>query len=84
MAVLLGIAGCGGSGATAGPGQVTVVATTTQIADFARAVGGDRAKVVQLLQPNTDPHEYEPRPSDVRATAAAAGRAGTATSSTAG
>jgi zinc/manganese transport system substrate-binding protein len=32
-------------------------------------VGGDRAKVVQLLQPNTDPHDYEPRPSDVRETA---------------
>jgi ABC-type Zn uptake system ZnuABC Zn-binding protein ZnuA len=63
--------GCAGSGGTAGPGQVKVVATTTQIADFARAVGGDRAKVVQLLQPNTDPHEYEPRPSDVRATTGA-------------
>ena len=68
------LAGCAGSGATAGPGQVKIVATTTQIADFARAVGGDRAKVVQLLQPNTDPHEYEPRPSDVRATTGA-GRA---------
>jgi ABC-type Zn uptake system ZnuABC Zn-binding protein ZnuA len=60
-------AGCAGSGGAAGPGQVKVVATTTQIADFARAVGGDRAQVVQLLAPNTDPHEYEPRPSDVRA-----------------
>ena len=65
------LAGCGGSGGAAGPGQVKIVATTTQIADFARAVGGDRAKVVQLLQPNTDPHEYEPRPSDVRATTGA-------------
>ena len=49
--------------------QAKVVATTTQIGDFARAVGGERAKVVQLLQPNTDPHEYEPRPADVRETA---------------
>ena len=65
------LAGCAGSSATAGPGQVKIVATTTQIADFARAVGGDRAKVVQLLQPNTDPHEYEPRPSDVGATTGA-------------
>ena len=53
----------------AAPGQVKVVATTTQIGDFARAVGGERAKVVQVLQPNTDPHDYEPRPSDVRETA---------------
>ena len=47
----------------------SVVATTTVIADWARAVGGDRATVHQLLRPNTDPHEYEPRPSDVERTA---------------
>jgi ABC-type Zn uptake system ZnuABC Zn-binding protein ZnuA/ABC-type Mn2+/Zn2+ transport system permease subunit len=63
-------AGCG-SGGEAAPGQVAVVATTTQIADLARAVGGDRAHVVGVLRPNTDPHEYEPRPSDVVATARA-------------
>jgi ABC-type Zn uptake system ZnuABC Zn-binding protein ZnuA/ABC-type Mn2+/Zn2+ transport system permease subunit len=66
------VAGCGAGSDKAGPGQVKVVATTTQIGDFARAVGGDRAKVVQLLKPNTDPHDYEPRPSDVRETADAA------------
>jgi ABC-type Zn uptake system ZnuABC Zn-binding protein ZnuA/ABC-type Mn2+/Zn2+ transport system permease subunit len=65
-------AGCGSdSGGSAGPGQAKVIATTTQIGDFARAVGGDRADVVQLLKPNTDPHDYEPRPSDVRETAGA-------------
>jgi zinc/manganese transport system substrate-binding protein len=63
--------GCGAGSTEAGPGQVKVIATTTQIADFARAVGGDRARVVQLLKPNTDPHDYEPRPSDVRETAGA-------------
>jgi ABC-type Zn uptake system ZnuABC Zn-binding protein ZnuA/ABC-type Mn2+/Zn2+ transport system permease subunit len=63
-------AGCG-SDTKAGPGQVKVIATTTQIGDFARAVGGERAKVVQLLKPNTDPHDYEPRPSDVQETAGA-------------
>jgi len=69
LALLAG--GCGGTGADAGPGQVAVVASTTQIGDFARAVGGERAEVVQVLAPNTDPHDYEPRPSDVRATAKA-------------
>jgi ABC-type Zn uptake system ZnuABC Zn-binding protein ZnuA/ABC-type Mn2+/Zn2+ transport system permease subunit len=63
------VAGCGTGGGAAAPGQAKVVATTTQIGDFARAVGGDRAEVVQLLKPNTDPHDYEPRPSDVRETA---------------
>jgi ABC-type Zn uptake system ZnuABC Zn-binding protein ZnuA/ABC-type Mn2+/Zn2+ transport system permease subunit len=68
-ALALLAAGCGTDLGDARPGQAKVVATTTQIADFARAVGGDRAKVVQVLEPNTDPHDYEPRPSDVRETA---------------
>jgi ABC-type Zn uptake system ZnuABC Zn-binding protein ZnuA/ABC-type Mn2+/Zn2+ transport system permease subunit len=67
----LGAAGCGSSGnASAGSG-VPVVATTTQLGDLARAVGGSAAHVTQILQPNTDPHEYEPRPADVRATTGA-------------
>jgi zinc/manganese transport system substrate-binding protein len=70
-ALALLLAACGTDGGGAAPGQAKVVATTTQIGDFARAVGGDRAKVVQLLKPNTDPHDYEPRPSDVRETAGA-------------
>src|SRR4051794_25664098 len=62
-------AGCG-SDADA-DGKLPVVATTTQVADFTRAVGGSRVSVTQLLKPNTDPHDFEPRPSDVRAVAEA-------------
>jgi ABC-type Zn uptake system ZnuABC Zn-binding protein ZnuA/ABC-type Mn2+/Zn2+ transport system permease subunit len=62
------LAGCGSAGTHHGP---LVVATTTQIGDWARVVGGDSITVHQLLQPNTDPHEYEPRPNDVVATAGA-------------
>jgi ABC-type Zn uptake system ZnuABC Zn-binding protein ZnuA/ABC-type Mn2+/Zn2+ transport system permease subunit len=69
VAAALLVAGCGADSGPAGPGQVKVVATTTQLGDFVREVGGDRAKVVQLLKPNTDPHDYEPRPSDVVDTA---------------
>jgi ABC-type Zn uptake system ZnuABC Zn-binding protein ZnuA/ABC-type Mn2+/Zn2+ transport system permease subunit len=61
-------AGCGGGDASAA-GKVPVVATTTQVADFTRAVGGDHVSVTQLLKPNTDPHDFEPRPSDVKAVA---------------
>jgi ABC-type Zn uptake system ZnuABC Zn-binding protein ZnuA/ABC-type Mn2+/Zn2+ transport system permease subunit len=64
-AALLLLSGCGGSGSD----KPIVVATTTQIADFARAVGGDAVDVHQILRPNSDPHEYEPRPDDIRATA---------------
>ncbi len=62
--------GCGSSGSADG-GQLHVVATTTQIGDWVGAVGGDAVAVDQVLQPNTDPHEYEPRPSDVAAAASA-------------
>jgi zinc/manganese transport system substrate-binding protein len=68
-AVALLAAGCAASGS--GDGQLKVVATTTQIGDFVRAVGGDAVSVDQVLQPNTDPHEYEPRPSDVAGAAEA-------------
>jgi ABC-type Zn uptake system ZnuABC Zn-binding protein ZnuA/ABC-type Mn2+/Zn2+ transport system permease subunit len=64
------LTGCGiASGGR--PGTVDVVATTTQIADWARVVGGPAVSVHQILQPNTDPHEYESRPADVERTAGA-------------
>jgi ABC-type Zn uptake system ZnuABC Zn-binding protein ZnuA/ABC-type Mn2+/Zn2+ transport system permease subunit len=59
------VAGCADSGAS-GNG-LRVVATTTQIADWTRAVGGDLVDVHQILKANTDPHDYEPRPADVQA-----------------
>jgi ABC-type Zn uptake system ZnuABC Zn-binding protein ZnuA len=46
-----------------------VVATTTQVADFGRNVGGDRVQVTSLLKPNLDAHDYEPSPADVEAIA---------------
>lgn len=69
---LLLAAGCGGASrhdGTSAPGAVDVVATTTVLADLTRAVGGRDADVHQLLRPNSDPHDYEPRPDDVVATA---------------
>jgi ABC-type Zn uptake system ZnuABC Zn-binding protein ZnuA/ABC-type Mn2+/Zn2+ transport system permease subunit len=64
------VAGCGGDRFGSATG-VRVVATTTQLGDIAREVGGGSATVVQILHPNTDPHDYEPRPADVEAAAGA-------------
>ena len=61
--------GCGGADDSGG--RVEVVATTTQVGDLVRQVGGDAVAVDQILEPNTDPHEYEPRPSDIAAAAEA-------------
>ncbi len=67
VATLLVVVGCGsGSG---GNGELKVDATTTQIGDFVREVGAGAVSVDQILQPNTDPHDYEPRPSDVEGAA---------------
>ena len=65
-ALLLAIglaAGCGSSDSNPSA-TVAVTASTTQLGDFAREVGGDRVDVTQILSANSDPHEYEPKPSD--------------------
>ncbi len=71
LAIALATAACGTTDAGAG-GRVQVVATTTQLADLARNVAGDRARVRGLLTANADPHGYEVRPSDLEAMSGAA------------
>lgn len=76
------LAACGGKNsdkttataplATIAPGTLaTVAATTTQIQDFVRNVGGDRVVVTGILKPNVDPHDYEPTVEDANAIAKA-------------
>ena len=67
VVAVLAAAGC--RSADGGDADLTVVATTTQVADLVRNVGGSRATVDGILRPNSDPHEYEPRPSDATALA---------------
>lgn len=63
------LAACGGDDAAGGDGP-RIVATTTQLADMARNIAPE-ADVTSLLKPNTDPHDYEVRPDDVKALARA-------------
>ena len=63
------LSACGDDGGSGGAPRV--VATTTQAADLARQVAGDRAEVTSILKPNSDPHAYEPRAGDVKALARA-------------
>jgi ABC-type Zn uptake system ZnuABC Zn-binding protein ZnuA len=70
------VAGCSASGGaggdrTGGGGGLRVVATSTQVADLAANVGGDRVQVTSLLKPGIDPHDYEPSPADIDAIARA-------------
>ena len=73
LLIALLAAGCSGSGGdrdAAGEG-LQVVATTTQVADLAANVGGDRVQVTSLLRPGIDAHDYEPSPADIDALARA-------------
>jgi ABC-type Zn uptake system ZnuABC Zn-binding protein ZnuA len=62
---------CAGGGDGDDSGRLKVIASTTQIGDFARQVGGDRMHLTVLLKPNQDAHDFELAPSQVRAIAAA-------------
>jgi ABC-type Zn uptake system ZnuABC Zn-binding protein ZnuA len=68
-ALLALLASACGEEDSAGSGGLPVVATTTQVADLVRNVGGDRVHVTGLLPANADPHDHEVRPSDVDAVA---------------
>lgn len=52
-------------------GRLTAVATYSVIGDLVRQVAGDRAEVISLAPPGTDPHTYEPTPDDLRQVARA-------------
>lgn len=54
------------SGLYASEKKAVVVASTTQIADFARQIAGDRMIVKSVLAPGADPHTYQPTPDDVQ------------------
>lgn len=43
-----------------------VVTANTILDDLVRQVGGDQVTTHCLVQPGTDPHSFEPRPSDVK------------------
>ncbi|BAZ40773.1 adhesin precursor [Calothrix sp. NIES-4101] len=46
--------------------KALVVATSTIIADLAAEIGGDEIELKGILQPGSDPHTYEPVPTDSR------------------
>jgi len=59
-----------GAGADASD-KPLIVCSTTQIADFARQVVGDRYRVECIMAPGADPHTYQPTTSDAKLVLAA-------------
>lgn len=67
---LLLLSGCNSPTPTASVQQMTVATSISPLADLIRQVGGDKVKVINLVPAGSDPHEYEPKPTDVREVAA--------------
>jgi len=67
LALALVLAACGGETPTASDGRLRVVATTTQVGEAARGVGGDDIALTVLLKPGGEAHDFE-----ITTTAAAA------------
>ena len=74
VATVLALAGCSaanspdstGNGA-ASTEKLNVVATTTQLADFASRIGGDDISLTGLLAPGASAHHFDPSPADLLA-----------------
>lgn len=66
----LTLSACSGASSAAigeGAGALKVVATTTQLTDFAAEVGGDNIELTGLLQAGASAHHFDPTPADLLA-----------------
>jgi manganese/iron transport system substrate-binding protein len=67
LAGVLVVGACAGQpvgSPSAGPNRLTIVTTTTVIADFVREVGGERVDVHALVPKGGEVHTFDPAPSD--------------------
>ena len=56
---LVAMTGCGDGTPSPSDGRLRVVATTTQVGETARGVGGDDIALTVLLKPGAEAHEFE-------------------------
>ena len=64
LAVLM--SGCGKAPESSGDGKIQLSCGLPPVAFIASAVVGDRGKVAALLPEGRSPHDYSPRPADIR------------------
>lgn len=62
VAVSMALAGCTGATPEPSSARLAVVATTTQVGEAARAVGGDAIDLTVLLSPGVEAHDFEVTP----------------------
>ena len=46
-------------------GKISIVTTIFPYYDFSKNIAGDKAEITLLLSPGSEPHSYEPSPSDI-------------------
>ncbi len=46
-------------------GKISIVTTIFPYYDFSKNIAGDKAEITLLLSPGSEPHNYEPSPSDI-------------------
>ena len=62
ITLVVALAACGSGTPSPGDGRLRVVATTTQVGEAARGVGGDDIALTVLLKPGAEAHEFEITP----------------------
>lgn len=67
LTVMLVLSGCGKNtgGATIVEGKVNVITSFYPIYEFAKAIGGEEANVINLLPTGVEPHDWTPRSQDI-------------------
>lgn len=66
-AAALILTGCATAGASEQSDGINVVATTTQVQDFVKEIGGDSVQLTGLLKPGASAHHFDPSPADLAA-----------------
>jgi len=66
MKRLLMIAALAAGLAAAARAELKVASLSTITTDIASNVGGDKVKLIPIVKPGIDPHEFQPSPSDIK------------------
>lgn len=67
LTIMLALSGCGknADGGTIVEGKVNVITSFYPIYEFAKAIGGEEANVINLLPTGVEPHDWTPRSQDI-------------------
>ena len=65
LAVSVTFAGCSGNDSFTESDNLKIVTSIFPYYDFAKNIAGDKAEIKLLLSPGSEPHDYEPTPSDI-------------------